>query len=39
MSQPETKIIEELFAFLGRMSWQSFVKNRLPLLNLYCCIV
>ncbi len=34
MSQPETKIIEELFASLGRMSWQSFVKNRLPLLNL-----
>lgn len=34
MSQPETKIIEELFSTLGRMSWQSFVKNRLPLLNL-----
>ncbi|MGF1939503.1 MAG: ParB/RepB/Spo0J family partition protein [Nostoc sp. ChiQUE02] len=34
MSQPQTKIIEELFASLGRMSWQSFVKNRLPLLNL-----
>ncbi|MEJ6487827.1 ParB/RepB/Spo0J family partition protein [Nostoc punctiforme UO1] len=34
MSQPETKIIEELFSSLGRMSWQSFVKNRLPLLNL-----
>ncbi|AFY51367.1 putative transcriptional regulator (plasmid) [Nostoc sp. PCC 7524] len=34
MSQPETQIIEELFASLGRMSWESFVKNRLPLLNL-----
>lgn len=34
MSQPQTKIIEELFSTLGRMSWQSFVKNRLPLLNL-----
>ncbi|WP_308189194.1 hypothetical protein [Nostoc mirabile] len=34
MSQAQTKIIEELFASLGRMSWESFVKNRLPLLNL-----
>jgi ParB family chromosome partitioning protein len=34
MSQPQTQIIEELFATLGRMSWESFVKNRLPLLNL-----
>jgi ParB family transcriptional regulator, chromosome partitioning protein len=34
MSQSETTIIEELFASLGRMSWESFVKNRLPLLNL-----
>lgn len=34
MSQPETQIIEELFTSLGRMSWESFVKNRLPLLNL-----
>jgi ParB family chromosome partitioning protein len=34
MSQSETQIIEELFASLGRMSWESFVKNRLPLLNL-----
>ncbi len=34
MSQSETKIIEELFATLGRMSWESFVKNRLPLLKL-----
>ena len=34
MSQSETKIIEELFASLGRMGWDSFVKNRLPLLKL-----
>lgn len=34
MSQPQTQIIEELFASLARMSWESFVKNRLPLLNL-----
>ncbi|MBE9210941.1 ParB/RepB/Spo0J family partition protein [Nostoc sp. LEGE 06077] len=34
MSQTETKIVEELFTSLGRMSWESFVKNRLPLLNL-----
>lgn len=34
MSQSETKIIEELFASLGRMSWDSFIKNRLPLLKL-----
>lgn len=34
MSQSETEIIEELFASLGRMSWESFVKNRLPLLKL-----
>ncbi|MHC5731860.1 MAG: ParB/RepB/Spo0J family partition protein, partial [Nostoc sp.] len=31
---PQTQIIEELFESLGRMSWESFVKNRLPLLNL-----
>jgi ParB family transcriptional regulator, chromosome partitioning protein len=34
MSQPQTQTIEELFGSLGRMSWESFVKNRLPLLNL-----
>jgi len=34
MSQAETKIIEELFTSLGRMGWESFVKNRLPLLKL-----
>lgn len=34
MSQPQTQIIEDLFSWLGKMNWQSFVKNRLPLLNL-----
>ena len=34
MSQPQTLIVEELFSSLGRMSWESFVKNRLPLRNL-----
>ena len=34
MSQTETKVIEELFTSLGRMGWDSFVKNRLPLLKL-----
>jgi ParB family transcriptional regulator, chromosome partitioning protein len=34
VSQRETIIIEELFSSLGRMGWQSFVKHRLPLLNL-----
>ncbi|MEM9927306.1 MAG: ParB/RepB/Spo0J family partition protein [Cyanobacteria bacterium P01_D01_bin.50] len=34
MSQSETKVIEELFASLGKMGWESFVKNRLPLLKL-----
>jgi len=34
MSHPQTLIVEELFSSLGRMSWESFVKNRLPLLNL-----
>ncbi len=31
---PKLKIVEEVFAALGRMSWESFVKNRLPLLTL-----
>ncbi|AKG24933.1 plasmid partitioning protein ParB (plasmid) [Calothrix sp. 336/3] len=39
MSQQKTKIIEELFASLGRMSWESFIKNRLPLLNLPSCVL
>jgi ParB family transcriptional regulator, chromosome partitioning protein len=34
MSQQETQAIEELFTSLGRMGWESFVKNRLPLLKL-----
>ncbi|MEM1394611.1 MAG: chromosome partitioning protein ParB, partial [Cyanobacteria bacterium P01_H01_bin.150] len=34
MSQTETKVIEELFTSLGKMGWDSFVKNRLPLLKL-----
>lgn len=34
MSQSETKTIEELFTSLGKMNWESFVKNRLPLLKL-----
>ncbi|NMG11184.1 ParB/RepB/Spo0J family partition protein [Brasilonema sp. UFV-L1] len=34
MSQAQTLIVEGLFTTLGRMSWESFVKNRLPLLNL-----
>jgi len=34
MSQTETKVIEELFTSLGKMGWESFVKNRLPLLKL-----
>lgn len=31
-SQAET--VEQVFASLGRMNWQSFVRTRLPLLNL-----
>ncbi|WP_017318920.1 ParB/RepB/Spo0J family partition protein [Mastigocladopsis repens] len=34
MGSPQGLIIEELFATLLRMKWDSFVKNRLPLLNL-----
>ncbi|MEA5598716.1 ParB/RepB/Spo0J family partition protein [Rivularia sp. UHCC 0363] len=34
MSQGETQVIEELFASLGKMGWDSFVKNRLPLFKL-----
>jgi ParB family transcriptional regulator, chromosome partitioning protein len=28
------KLIEAIFASIGRMTWESFVNNRLPLLNL-----
>ncbi|WP_114313619.1 ParB/RepB/Spo0J family partition protein [Thermus caldifontis] len=31
---PEAQKVVEMFRTLGRMDWQSFVRNRLPLLNL-----
>ncbi len=31
---PELAIIQSIFDSLGRMSWESFTSNRLPLLNL-----
>ncbi|WP_375494363.1 ParB/RepB/Spo0J family partition protein [uncultured Nostoc sp.] len=31
---PDLKIVEGVFDGLGLMTWESFVKNRLPLLNL-----
>jgi ParB family chromosome partitioning protein len=31
---PEAKRVEEVFRVLGRMSWESFVQHRLPLLGL-----
>jgi len=31
---PDLKIVEEVFDGLGLMTWESFIKNRLPLLNL-----
>jgi ParB family transcriptional regulator, chromosome partitioning protein len=31
---PDLKIVETVFEGLGLMTWESFVKNRLPLLNL-----
>ncbi|MHC5748390.1 MAG: ParB/RepB/Spo0J family partition protein [Nostoc sp.] len=31
---PDLKIVKEVFDGLGLMTWESFVKNRLPLLNL-----
>ncbi|MEZ0322104.1 MAG: ParB/RepB/Spo0J family partition protein [Thermus sp.] len=34
MGSPEAGRVEELFRVLGRMSWESFVQNRLPLLTL-----
>jgi ParB family chromosome partitioning protein len=33
-AQPELAIIQSVFDSLGRMSWESFTSNRLPLLNL-----
>ncbi|MBD2184964.1 ParB/RepB/Spo0J family partition protein [Planktothrix sp. FACHB-1355] len=34
MPNPESQLVEEVFTNLGLMTWESFVKNRLPLLNL-----
>ncbi|MEM7579467.1 MAG: ParB/RepB/Spo0J family partition protein [Cyanobacteria bacterium P01_A01_bin.80] len=34
MGNSQGSMIEELFTSLGRMKWDSFVKNRLPLLKL-----
>jgi ParB family transcriptional regulator, chromosome partitioning protein len=34
MSHSQSMLVEELFGWLGKMSWLSFVKNRLPLLSL-----
>ncbi|BFH77272.1 ParB/RepB/Spo0J family partition protein (plasmid) [Thermus thermophilus] len=31
---PEARRVEEVFKALGRMTWESFVRNRLPLLRL-----
>ncbi|MBL1203733.1 MAG: chromosome partitioning protein ParB, partial [Nostoc sp. GBBB01] len=33
-ADPDLKIVEGVFDDLGLMTWASFVKNRLPLLNL-----
>jgi ParB family transcriptional regulator, chromosome partitioning protein len=34
INNEELSIVEEVFKGLGLMNWESFVKNRLPLLNL-----
>lgn len=34
MGNPEAVLVEEIFQGLGRMGWESFVQNRLPLLSL-----
>ncbi len=34
MGNPEAEAVKALFKTLGRMTWESFVQNRLPLLNL-----
>jgi ParB family chromosome partitioning protein len=31
---PEMGVVQEVFNSLGRMSWETFTRNRLPLLNL-----
>ncbi|BAY95753.1 MULTISPECIES: hypothetical protein [unclassified Tolypothrix] len=30
----EMTVVEQVLASLGKMTWESYVKNRLPLLNL-----
>ncbi|MBD3887680.1 ParB/RepB/Spo0J family partition protein [Phormidium tenue FACHB-886] len=34
MGSDEDKVVQSIFAALGTMTWESFVNNRLPLLNL-----
>jgi len=34
LGTPETQRVEEVFRALGRMTWESFVQTRLPLLSL-----
>lgn len=34
MGSPEAQRVREIFKALGRMTWESFVQNRLPLLGL-----
>lgn len=34
MSEPENLAIQQIFSNLGKITWQSFIKNRLPLLKL-----
>ena len=34
MASPEAQRVEEVFRALGRMTWESFVQARLPLLGL-----
>lgn len=34
MGSEKIEVIEQVFSSIGKMGWKSFVKNRLPLLNL-----
>lgn len=34
MGKSEAQVVQDIFTGLGLMTWESFVKNRLPLLNL-----
>ena len=34
MGNTEAQVVQDIFTGLGLMTWESFVKNRLPLLNL-----